>query len=44
MRVANPVKKSCTRGSFLIEGKSKGESYVMKATTKRQNAGCVYIF
>jgi hypothetical protein len=25
-RVANPVEKSCTQGSFVIEGKSKGES------------------
>jgi hypothetical protein len=25
-RVANPVEKSCTQGSFGIEGKSKGES------------------
>jgi hypothetical protein len=25
-RVANPVEKSCTQGSFVIEGESKGES------------------
>jgi hypothetical protein len=24
-RVVNPVEKSCTQGSFVIEGKSKGE-------------------
>jgi hypothetical protein len=43
-RVANPVEKSCTPGSFVIEGKSKDESYSMRAITKGENGFYIYLF
>jgi hypothetical protein len=42
-RVANPVEKSCTQGSFVIERESKGESSIVRGVTTAQDARYIYV-